>query len=115
MTCQLCHNLVMIKVNIYEIKSKLSEYIDRVAKGEAIVIYRRNKPVAELRAVAETRTAPRPIGPIPGRPTFKVTPSFFEPLPEDELQLWEGGQPIRSAKVSRPTRISATRRRLKKA
>jgi prevent-host-death family protein len=115
MTSQLCHNLVMIEVNIYEIKARLSEYIDRVAKGEAIVIYRRNKPVAELRAVAETPAAPRPIGPIPGRPTFKLPPSFFEPLPEDELRLWEGGSPIPSAKVSRPTRSSATRRRLKKA
>jgi len=80
----------MSKANIFEVKAKLSEYLDRAAQGERIVICRHNKPVAELRAVTEARTEPRPIGPLPGRPTFDVPPSFFEPLPADELDRWEG-------------------------
>ena len=82
--------MVMFKVNIYEAKAKLSEYLDRAARGERIVICRHNKPVAELRPVTEVRTEPRPIGPLPGRPTFEVPPSFFEPLSDDELKEWEG-------------------------
>jgi prevent-host-death family protein len=84
------HNIVMIKANIFEIKARLSEYLDRATRGERIVICRHNRPVAELLAVDEVRTDPRPIGPLPGRPTFTVPASFFEPLPSDELDLWEG-------------------------
>lgn len=80
----------MSKVNIAEVKARLSEYLDRAAQGERVVIYRHNTPVAELGPVQAARTEPRPIGPLPGRPTFDVPPSFFEPLPDDELDLWEG-------------------------
>src|SRR5688572_18140971 len=83
------YNMVMFKVNVFEVKAKLSEYLERAAAGERIIICRRNKPVAELRAVSSTRTEPRPIGPLPGRPTFEVPPSFFEPMSDEELALWE--------------------------
>ena len=82
--------MVIMKVNVFEVKAKLSEYLDRVLAGEHVVICRHNKPVAELRAVDETRTQARPIGPLPGRPTFEVPASFFEPLPEEDVALWEG-------------------------
>lgn len=82
--------MVMIRVNVYEVKAKLSEYLNRAIRGERIVICRHNRPVAELRPVTETRTEPRPIGPVSGRPTFDVPPAFFEPLSSDELDLWEG-------------------------
>ena len=84
------YNIVMKKVNVFEIKAKLSEYLDRAASGERILICRHNKPVAELRAIEEARLEPRPIGPLPGRPTFEVPPSFFQPMSGDELDLWEG-------------------------
>ncbi len=80
----------MFRVNLFEVKAKLSEYVDRAARGERIVICRHNKPVAELRPIAEARTSPRVIGPIPGRPTFDVPPSFFSPMSPDELDQWEG-------------------------
>jgi antitoxin (DNA-binding transcriptional repressor) of toxin-antitoxin stability system len=85
--------MVMIQVNVFEIKARLSEYLDRACRGERIVICRHNKPVAELRALENVRVDPRPIGPLPGRPTFEVPASFFEPMPEDELALWEGISP----------------------
>ena len=89
----MCHDMVMIKANLFQIKARLSEYVDRAVRGEHIVICRHNKPVAELRAVDDVRTEPRPIGPLPGRPTFTIPTSFFEPLPPGELDLWEGVTP----------------------
>jgi prevent-host-death family protein len=83
-------NMVMIKVNVFEIKAKLSEYLDRAAKGERIVICRHNQPVAELRPVEAVRTEPRPVGSLPGRPAFDVPSSFFDPLPDEDLDLWDG-------------------------
>ena len=80
-------------VNIFEVKAKLSEYVDRAARGERVLICRHNKPVAELRAVEAARTEPRPIGPLPGRPTFEVPASFFEPLSAVELDAWEAIDP----------------------
>lgn len=81
----------MIQVNVFEIKAKLSEYLDRAARGEHIVICRHNKPVAELRPLSGSRREPRPIGPLPGETPFEISPAFFEPLSDDELELWEGG------------------------
>ena len=85
--------MVMVKVNIFEVKAKLSEYLDRAAAGERIVICRHNTPVAELRPIESVRTEPRPVGPLPGRPGFEVPPSFFEPMSDEELDLWDGGGP----------------------
>jgi len=87
----------MSKANIFEVKAKLSEYLERAARGERIVICRHNRPIAELRAVADVRTEPRPVGPLPGRPTFELPASFFEPLSADELDLWDrtsAGDPL---------------------
>ena len=72
----------MIKVNVFEAKAKLSEYLDRLARGERVVICRRNHPVAELIPIAAARTQPRPIG---GAKSLAVPPSFFEPLPGDVI------------------------------
>jgi prevent-host-death family protein len=86
-------NMVMIKANVGDLKGRPSEYLARAARGERIVICRHNRPVAELRAIADVRTTPRPIGPLPDRPTFEIPPSFFEPLPADELERWYQAEP----------------------
>ena len=102
----------MFKTNVAEVKARLSEYLDRAARGERIVICRHNKPVAELRPVEDTRTEPRPIGPLPGRPAFEVPPSFFEPMPEDEIELWEGVRstdPMPDSARRRPSRVAEAR------
>lgn len=83
--------MVMVKVNVFQIKAKLSEYLDRAANGERIVICRHNKPVAELRSIEDVRAEPRPIGVLPGRPAFDVPSSFFDSLPDEDVDLWEGG------------------------
>ena len=97
----------MIKVNTAEAKAKLSEYLDRALAGERIVICRHNEPVVELRPIAAMQDGPRPVGPLPGRPTFEVSPAFFEPLPDDELDAWEGtASPAGSGSVSSPPRVA---------
>ena len=107
--------MVMIKVNLADTKAKLSEYLDRALAGEHIVICRHNEPVAELRPIARGHAGPRPIGPLPGRPTFDVIPAFFEPLPDAELDEWEGlpSSAHGSAKTSSVMRVAedATRYR----
>lgn len=71
--------MTMKQVNIFELKAKLSEYVDLVGQGETLVVYRRNEPVAELRGVAPKRQTERPIGGT----VVDLPPGFFEPLPAD--------------------------------
>ena len=78
----------MIKLNIHEAKTHLSRYLARLAKGETIVLCRRNTPIAEIRALPAARNKPRPLGLAKG--TVRILPSFFDPLPDDLLDLFEG-------------------------
>lgn len=78
----------MTKVNVHEAKTHLSRYLDRVARGEVIVICKRNVAIAELRPLPEPRTKPRPVGLAKGR--FSVPDTFFEPLPEELVASFEG-------------------------
>ena len=91
----------MTKTSIATIKARLSEYIERVERGERFVICRHNTPVAELGPVETIRTEPRPLGPLPGRPAFTVGGAFLEPLSDVELEAWEGGA-LPSVRASQP-------------
>ena len=77
----------MLKVDVADAKAHLSSYLDHVARGETIVLCRRNVPVAELRPLPQRRTEERPVGIDAG---LVVPDSFFEPLPEDVLRAFEG-------------------------
>ena len=97
--------MTMIVINIHEAKAKLSEYLDAVADGECVVICKRNRPVAELRAVEQKRTEPRPVG---GGPyTFDVPDSFFEPMPDDWLHEFYTGPIFPTA--PKPSRLAESR------
>jgi prevent-host-death family protein len=107
----------MILVSIVDVKAKLSEYLERAVRGERILICRHNKPVAELRPVEGARAEPRPVGPLPQRPTFEVPPSFFEPLTDGDLELWDrvsGRDPLSPAWVppgnQRPGKVAERKR-----
>ena len=71
----------MITLNIHEAKTHLSEYLDNIARGESILLCKRNKPIAEIRPIRAQRTEPRPVGLAKG--LFSVPPEFFEPLPDE--------------------------------
>jgi prevent-host-death family protein len=77
----------MTTVTIHAAKTQLSKLIARVEAGEEVIIARRDKPVARLVPVKPGRPKRR-FGSMKGK--VWVGPEFFEPLPEEELRLWEG-------------------------
>ena len=92
----------MIVINIHEAKAKLSKYLDAVAKGERVLICKRNQPVAELRAVEQKRMEPRTIGGVTG---IVIPPSFFDPMPDEFLDAIESG-PVYPESQSTPSRVA---------
>lgn len=72
-------------VNVHEAKARLSELLERTKAGEEILIGKRGKPYAKLVPVQPERVS---LGFL----SFHVPASFFEPLPEEELQAWEGNR-----------------------
>jgi prevent-host-death family protein len=78
----------MATVTIHEAKTQLSRLIARAEAGEEIVIARGKEPVVRLTPIAPAKSRRR-FGALQGK--LSVPDSFFfEPLPEEELQLWEG-------------------------
>ena len=82
--------IITMNVNVVEAKAGLSKLLARVKRGETVIICNRNRPVAELRPVRASRTRPRPLGLARG--SFVVPDSFFEPLPDELLRAFEGGE-----------------------
>lgn len=71
-------------------KAQLSALLDRVEGGEHIVITRRNRAIAELKPVQPSLpSGPRPLGQACDAGT-PIPASFFEPLPDDLQEAFEG-------------------------
>ncbi|MDR7434562.1 MAG: type II toxin-antitoxin system prevent-host-death family antitoxin [Armatimonadota bacterium] len=70
-------------INVHEAKAHLSEILERVRRGEEIILGKYGKPYARLIPVQRERV---PLGFL----NIRVPESFFEPLPEEELKAWEG-------------------------
>ena len=77
----------MIKLNIHEAKTHLSRYLAKLKAGDRILLCRHNHPIAEITPLPQMEARPRPIGLAKGQ--FTVPRSFFDPLPDDVLQLFE--------------------------
>ena len=75
-------------LNIHEAKTHLSKHIAGLKAGDRIIVCRRNRPVAEIRPLDSPVDEPRPIG--LGRGLAEVPDSFFDPLPDDILDDFEG-------------------------
>jgi prevent-host-death family protein len=77
--------MIMVLTTIHHAKTNLSGLIERAERGEEIVIARGKKPVVRLVPVAQP-----PKNRVPGmfKGEFELKPSFFEPLPPDELEGW---------------------------
>ncbi len=77
----------MHPINIHEAKTQLSKLIEAVETGEEIIIARAGKPVAKL-------VPYKPVKPVrtPGlmKGKFEVPDSFFDPLPDELLDYFEG-------------------------
>jgi len=70
-------------VNVQDAKTRLSELLRRVERGESLVIARAGRPIAELRPLGR-------VDLVYGRFDVAVDDDFFEPLAEAELAAWEG-------------------------
>ena len=77
----------MTIVTVHYAKTNLSKLLAQVAEGEEVIIARGKTPVAKL-APVETPKKKRVFGRLKGQIAFDDR--FFEPLPDDELALWNG-------------------------
>lgn len=75
-----------MQMNIAEAKAKLSELIAAAERGEEVILARGGHPVVRM------------VPALPAKPGFRFgvatgevdrVPDFFEPMPEDDLALWE--------------------------
>ena len=66
------------EIGAFEAKTRLSELLDRVARGQVYRITKRGKPVAELRPVAGSQRRPR-FGSDKGR--VEIGRDFDAPVP----------------------------------
>ena len=66
---EIIYSPTMIRINIAEAKSRLSNYLERVERGETIILCRRNVPIAEIRPVAKRLKEPQAQG--PSRPSVR--------------------------------------------
>lgn len=83
----------MSTVTIHEAKTHLSRLISRVESGEEIIVARGSKPVAKIVPLEPRQKKRR----VPGRLAHLLPPGkdplsdgFWDPLPDDELALWNG-------------------------
>ena len=76
----------MSVVNVHQAKTQLSRLLARVEAGEEVVIARRGEPVARL--VACKPLTKRQPDVLKGK--VLIPEEFLEPLPEEELGVWEG-------------------------
>jgi prevent-host-death family protein len=72
------HNMAMKKVGIADLKSRLSEYLRAVRRGETIAVLDRQTPVAQIVPVPQ-RAVLRVREPAPGTPAPNRIP-LPEPL-----------------------------------
>ena len=70
-------------VNVHEAKTNFSKLLERVRRGEEIIIAKNGKPCARL----------CPLEPLearqPGLLEGRLDDSFFDELPDDVLDAWE--------------------------
>lgn len=78
----------MMTVTSDEASSHFRDLLVRVLRGETILIEDNASPLAELRPVPSRPNNPRIVGLHRG--LFSVPASFFEPLSDDELDLYSG-------------------------
>jgi antitoxin (DNA-binding transcriptional repressor) of toxin-antitoxin stability system len=73
---------------VHQAKTQLSRLIAQALEGEEVIIARGATQVVRLQALNDARPTPR-FGAMKGK--VALTDAFFDPLPEDERALWDGG------------------------
>jgi len=75
----------MTAVTIHLDTAELAKLLERVDAGEEIVLACDGKPIARLAADGTPKPRRKP-GRLKGK--IALDESFFEPLPEEELEAW---------------------------
>ena len=80
----------MTSATIFEAKTTFSKLLKKVKEGETVIITsgRSRKPVAKLQAIDPVM--PQRLGFLEHMNLDIPDSFFFDPLPEDELRLWDG-------------------------
>jgi prevent-host-death family protein len=72
-------------VNVHEAKTHFSKLLEQAHQGQEIIVAKAGKPYARLVPLAPAQPERRP-----GRLGGRVDDAFFEPLPDEDLDAWEG-------------------------
>ena len=70
-------------VDDHEARQNFSELLERAHHGEEIIVARAGKPYARLVPLGTRRERTQ------GRYPDEIPDSFFEPLPNEQLEVWE--------------------------
>jgi prevent-host-death family protein len=76
-------------VNIHEAKTHFSKLIERIQRGEDVVIAKAGVPVARLTAYVAPRSRVKPPGGMEGE-GFWVADDFDAALPDELIAAFEG-------------------------
>jgi prevent-host-death family protein len=77
-------------INVHEAKTHFSKLLERAHAGEEIILAKAGQPYARLVPLKVEEKPRRRPGRLKG---WVIPDSFFDPLPEEELRLWEEGGP----------------------
>ena len=79
-------------VNVHEAKTHFSKLLERAHAGEEIILAKAGKPYARLVPIAAEPRQERKPGGLKLKGKFSTIPDsvWFDPLPDDELDAWEG-------------------------
>ncbi len=75
----------MSTYKLYNAKTHLSSLVEQACAGEEVIIAKGKLPLVKLVAIAESRPQRR-FGAMKG--LARVDDTFFDPLPDDELDAW---------------------------
>jgi prevent-host-death family protein len=78
----------MTTVTIHEAKTTLSKLIAKVLAGEEVIIAKGKEPAVKIVPFSPVPKPKRIGGRLKG--LISIDERFFEPLPDDELALWNG-------------------------
>ncbi len=79
----------MTVFTVHQAKTNLSKLLAAASAGEEVVIARGTTPVAKLVPIKAAKPRAK-AGVWKDRPGFGFSETFFDPLPDDELALWNG-------------------------
>ena len=76
------------RLDMHEAETHLSAHVARLQRGDRIILWHHSRAVAEIRRIEEPGDKPRPVG--LGKGLADIPESFFDPLPDEMLDLFEG-------------------------